>query len=416
MKENTGAVHAQVPVDVATYLLNEKRAEFHSIESRLKVNVVLIPNIHLETPNYTITRLKHEELNQADVSPPSYEMVAMPEKSESGLPLTQAEPASPRQEAVVKGITPAQPAPIMEPTIKPEPPQPAPSIIGKIFGWFRRGQPAAETATVQPAHPRGDRSEERSPFRGRLPQQRNHRRNGQRERPARLQRDEKQSRDGETPRPQRDQQKEQLRRESQRPRMSRPERPQMEAAALQAQPHEPRPRNEAEGRGRRRRRGGRDRFEARDAQTVGDATLQQVEDTPKAAPPATTAPAAGVTPETAVTAPPDAAVAATQAETPSVAPVVEIGRGEPMTAASTATPVTERVGEPMLPSSPISPAPATLEPLVLPPDLQLIETDPEKLRFATSKAEPSPPPRPPRVRPPLPPVSDEPLVQVETRR
>src|SRR5437660_3259711 len=56
MKENTGAVHAQVPVDVATYLLNEKRAEFHSIESRLKVNVVLIPNIHLETPNYTVTR------------------------------------------------------------------------------------------------------------------------------------------------------------------------------------------------------------------------------------------------------------------------------------------------------------------------------------------------------------------------
>src|SRR5476651_1369442 len=86
MKENTGAVHAQVPVDVATYLLNEKRAEFHSIESRLKVNVVLIPNIHLETPNYTITRLKHEELNQADISPPSYEMVVVPEKAEAKLP------------------------------------------------------------------------------------------------------------------------------------------------------------------------------------------------------------------------------------------------------------------------------------------------------------------------------------------
>ena len=50
MKENTAAVHAQVPVDVATFLLNEKRSEFHAIESRLKVNVVLVPNIHLETP------------------------------------------------------------------------------------------------------------------------------------------------------------------------------------------------------------------------------------------------------------------------------------------------------------------------------------------------------------------------------
>src|SRR6187455_193085 len=92
MKENTGAVHAQVPVDVATYLLNEKRAEFHSIEQRLKVNVVLIPNIHLETPNYTVTRLKHEELNQADLPPPSYEMVAMPEKTDGGLPSAQTEP------------------------------------------------------------------------------------------------------------------------------------------------------------------------------------------------------------------------------------------------------------------------------------------------------------------------------------
>ena len=45
MKENTAVLHAQVPVDVATYLLNEKRAEIHAIEARLKVNVVLIPNV-----------------------------------------------------------------------------------------------------------------------------------------------------------------------------------------------------------------------------------------------------------------------------------------------------------------------------------------------------------------------------------
>ncbi|MBM3354124.1 MAG: Rne/Rng family ribonuclease, partial [Betaproteobacteria bacterium] len=38
MKENTGAVHAQVPVDVASFLLNEKRAEIQKLEGRLKVN------------------------------------------------------------------------------------------------------------------------------------------------------------------------------------------------------------------------------------------------------------------------------------------------------------------------------------------------------------------------------------------
>jgi ribonuclease E len=40
-----------VPVDVATFLLNEKRTEFQSMEARLKVSILLIPNIHLETPH-----------------------------------------------------------------------------------------------------------------------------------------------------------------------------------------------------------------------------------------------------------------------------------------------------------------------------------------------------------------------------
>src|SRR3954451_9581606 len=78
MKDGTAAVHAQVPIDVATYLLNEKRNEFHSIETRLKVNVLLIPNVGLETPNYTVTRLRHEELNQADVVVPSYKLADIP--------------------------------------------------------------------------------------------------------------------------------------------------------------------------------------------------------------------------------------------------------------------------------------------------------------------------------------------------
>jgi ribonuclease E len=52
MKENTGALHCQMPVDVATFLLNEKRSDIAKIELRHKVNLVLIPNIHLETPQH----------------------------------------------------------------------------------------------------------------------------------------------------------------------------------------------------------------------------------------------------------------------------------------------------------------------------------------------------------------------------
>src|SRR5215212_7782055 len=109
MKENTGAVHVQVPVDVASFLLNEKRSEIQKLETRLKVNILLIPNIHLETPHYSVNRLRHDELNEMDHVPASFEMVKEPDEEKEAA--AAAEPAKPRQEAAVKAIVPDQPAP-----------------------------------------------------------------------------------------------------------------------------------------------------------------------------------------------------------------------------------------------------------------------------------------------------------------
>ncbi|MBL8311718.1 MAG: Rne/Rng family ribonuclease [Burkholderiales bacterium] len=114
MKDNSAQVVAQVPVDVATYLLNEKRFDIQSLESRLKVSVVLIPNMYLETPNYTVQRLKHDELNSAEPLPTSYKMVERPEQVDPVEAIKQ-EANEVRVEAAVKGITPAQPAPVVEP-------------------------------------------------------------------------------------------------------------------------------------------------------------------------------------------------------------------------------------------------------------------------------------------------------------
>jgi ribonuclease E len=117
MKENTAAVHAQVPVDVATFLLNEKRQDIHKIEVRFKVNVLLIPNVHIETPNYEIERLRHDS-DKLDVVKPSYEMVNKPVEELAKMPAAQ-EVRPTRPEPVVKGITPEQPAPIAaEPTTR----------------------------------------------------------------------------------------------------------------------------------------------------------------------------------------------------------------------------------------------------------------------------------------------------------
>src|SRR4029079_9477536 len=78
MKENTAQVVAQVPIDVATFLLNEKRNEVLSIETRFKVNVLLVPNRHLETPTYSIERLRHDDLNQGDPTALSFNLVTQP--------------------------------------------------------------------------------------------------------------------------------------------------------------------------------------------------------------------------------------------------------------------------------------------------------------------------------------------------
>jgi ribonuclease E len=162
MKENTWAVHAQVPVDVATFLLNEKRTDIHTIESRLRVQVVMIPNIHLETPNYEITRLRRDDADKEEYILPSYKMMAKPEAE---APVEAGdEAASPRQQAAVQGITPTQPAPM--PAERPERPVPAAqapqtgSWLSKIKNWFM-GTPAQEAAPAEKPKARGERGEGR---------------------------------------------------------------------------------------------------------------------------------------------------------------------------------------------------------------------------------------------------------------
>jgi len=172
MKENTGAVHVQLPVDVATFLLNEKRVDIHTMETRLKVNVVLIPNIHMETPHYTITRLRHDELNLRDAAEPSYKMMALPEAKSS---YEEAQAAIPvRQEAAVKSIAPPQPVPAR--ALATEAPQAQSGLFERIFGWFKNrveDTPATEITTAStpvPGTTRRDRPGE--PRRDRKPAQR----------------------------------------------------------------------------------------------------------------------------------------------------------------------------------------------------------------------------------------------------
>jgi len=174
MKESSAVIHVQVPVDVATFLLNEKRSDIHRIESRLKVGITLIPNPHLETPNYSINRLRQDDMS-SDMLQASYKMVEKPSE-EKPLTSAQEQQKATRAQAVVQGVTPMKAAPMKAEAIQP-------SLFGKIVSWFKslseEEQPKVKPAASRPRNaqrpergerpeggnkrrdrgPRGDRSE-----------------------------------------------------------------------------------------------------------------------------------------------------------------------------------------------------------------------------------------------------------------
>ena len=284
MKENTAQVVAQVPVDVATFLLNEKRAEVHTIEARFKVNLLLVPNTHLETPNYKVQRLRHDDLNQAEPQPASFEMVERPVE-EDPVHQMKEEAREPRQEAVVKGITPAQPAPMPVERVTAEPPKPD-NWLDKVLGWFRSKPAAPAAAPVKAEVPRGEarggRGRNERDRRGQRDEHRGQPREGARDGAREGQRDGQQARQGQRGQPQQ-QRRDQPARDGQRPesrdgrREGQKQRPPREPkvaqeqavaadqtipAINQGQPIAPRNGENGEGgRRRERRRGGRNRGE-----------------------------------------------------------------------------------------------------------------------------------------------------------
>ena len=126
LKENSAEIQAQVPVSVATYLLNEKRHNLFDIEQRNKVRILVVPNPNMETPHYEVTRFRKDQI--AGDQTASYDIIEDMEEPEEVKPMP-AETVVRRQEAAVQAIQPATPAPMPEP--KPEP-----SFLARLIAWF----------------------------------------------------------------------------------------------------------------------------------------------------------------------------------------------------------------------------------------------------------------------------------------
>jgi ribonuclease E len=165
MKDNTAAVHAQVPVEVASFLLNEKRPEIAKIELKQRINVLLVPNKSLETPHYKLERLKHDDPRLDNIEA-SYTMAEVVEDPTTVTRRSQ-EPTN-RQTPVIKGVLPDAPAPASVPKAETakaaKPPVQAETKTessGGFFGWLKRLFGGEATTQEEPAKnvgKRGDRT------------------------------------------------------------------------------------------------------------------------------------------------------------------------------------------------------------------------------------------------------------------
>ena len=142
MKERTGEIQAQVPVAVATYLLNEKREPLRAIEQGHNARVVIIPNPNLETPHFEVERIRDDQV----VTQLSHEMDLLESNKDAENTTSQDTTAKPQEPAVK----------LMAPDTAPPPPKPAPAapaasaqaqnlgLLARFFTWL------AQVFTAEP--------------------------------------------------------------------------------------------------------------------------------------------------------------------------------------------------------------------------------------------------------------------------
>jgi len=108
-KDRTAKVIAHLPVDVATYLMNEKRDWLNSIESRSEVDVILVPNRYLETPAYELRRVRDDEADLPEFSVISHQMAVQPQIDLDAIAAEEKLPPPPVP--AVTTVVPSTPAP-----------------------------------------------------------------------------------------------------------------------------------------------------------------------------------------------------------------------------------------------------------------------------------------------------------------
>ncbi|WP_444984708.1 ribonuclease E [Halomonas mongoliensis] len=149
MKERSAQIRAILPVPVATYLLNEKRAVLAEIERRQDVRVVLLPSPDMDTPHYDVQRLRDDHVEEEGTQKSSFELSTETEVGREPEP-SFGKPVA-RAEAAVKTVIHHEPAPA---SLQQEEAPAKPAAAAKAPAQAKAPTPARATPPVA-AEPQG---------------------------------------------------------------------------------------------------------------------------------------------------------------------------------------------------------------------------------------------------------------------
>ncbi|MCK5901903.1 MAG: Rne/Rng family ribonuclease, partial [Cocleimonas sp.] len=150
MKDATYEVIAQTPVHVGSFLLNEKRNMLAKIQSRYNIKLTVLPNHYLDTPHYSIQRIKDDEVDQ-DIQ--SYKQITKP--TEHHHHVSTVENRTPITAAVGQ-VTPSTPSPTLAEKEK------TPSgLLTRIFGGFFGNKKAKEETPQEKPEKKEQKTQQR---------------------------------------------------------------------------------------------------------------------------------------------------------------------------------------------------------------------------------------------------------------
>ena len=180
IKENTQHVQAQVPVPVATYLLNEKRRSVMHVEKHHGVRVLIIPNPHMDTPQYEVLRVKKDET----ITEASYDIsMKEAELEEAKMPKFDKDIPK-RDEPLIQAMGQGMSAPNVSPSQKSTNDVASPKVAKDkesskgFFGWLKSLFPSEETVKEESTQENKPKeNEKRGQQRGRQGQRRGNARN-----------------------------------------------------------------------------------------------------------------------------------------------------------------------------------------------------------------------------------------------